>query len=85
MSEYVTREEYQQLAGTISGVRDAVQAFAAENRTPSKAAMIGQGGRSVTAPDGFGFFKAVADARSSDATLQASGKAALEFMGSQWT
>jgi HK97 family phage major capsid protein len=84
MSEYVTREEYRQLAGTISGVRDAMVAFADEHRTPSKALLIGQGGRTVTSPDGFGFFKAVADARSSDATLQASGKAVLEFMGSQW-
>ena len=84
MSEYVTREEYQALAGSISGVRDAMVNFAAEHRSPSKALLVGQGGRSVTAPDAFGFFKAVADARSSDATAQASGKAALEFMGSQW-
>jgi HK97 family phage major capsid protein len=84
MSEYVTREEYQALAGTLSGVRDAMVNFAAEHRSPSKALLIGQGGRSVTAPDGFGFFKAVADARGSDATAQASGKAALDFMGSTW-
>jgi HK97 family phage major capsid protein len=83
-SEYVSREEYQQLAGTISGVRDAMVAFANEHRSPSKALLIGQGGRSVTSADAFGFFKAVADARSSDATAQASGKAALEFMGSRW-
>ena len=49
MTEYVTREEYQALRGTLEGVRDAVQAFAAENRSPSKALLIGQGGRSVTA------------------------------------
>ena len=84
MSEYVTREEYQALRGTLEGVRDAVQAFAAENRSPSKALLIGQGGRSVTAPDIGGFFTAIANARSSDATQQASGKAQLEYMGSRW-
>jgi HK97 family phage major capsid protein len=84
MSEYVTREEYQALRGTLEGVRDAVQAYADTTRTPSKALLIGQGGRSVTAADTFGFFKAVADARSSDATAQASGKAQLEYLGSQW-
>jgi HK97 family phage major capsid protein len=84
MSEYVTREEFQSLRGALEGARNAMQAFAAENRAPSKALLIGQGGRSVTSADAFGFFKAVADARSSDATAQASGKAALEFMGSQW-
>jgi HK97 family phage major capsid protein len=90
MSEYVTREEFQQLRGALEGARDAMQAvqsFAAANRTPSKALLIGNGtgGRSVTSADTFGFFKAVADARSSDATAQASGKAALEFMGSSWS
>jgi HK97 family phage major capsid protein len=85
MSEdFVTRSEYQSLRGTIEGVSEAVRAYAETTRSPSKALLIGQGGRSVTAPDGFGFFKAVADARSSDATCQASGKAALDFMGSRW-
>jgi HK97 family phage major capsid protein len=87
MSEdYVSRAEYQQLRGALEGVIAGVQGFAAENRTPSKALLIGNGtgGRSVSSADGFGFFRAIADARSSDATAQASGKAALELMGSQW-
>jgi HK97 family phage major capsid protein len=83
-SEYVSRAEYQQLRGSLEGVIAGVQSFAAENRTASKALLVGQGGRSVTSADGFGFFRAIADARSSDATLQASGKAALSLMGSEW-
>ncbi len=83
MSEYVTQAQFQSLKGALEGVIEGVQSFAAENRSPSKALPIGQGGRTVT-DAGSGFFKAIADARSSDATAQASGKAALEFMGSRW-
>jgi len=83
-AEYVTREEYEQLRGALEGTRTAVQAFAAANRTPSKALLVGQGGRSVTSADIGGFFRAVADARSPDAAQQASGKAQLEYMGSSW-
>jgi HK97 family phage major capsid protein len=85
MSEdFVTRSEYQALRGTLEGVRDAVQAYAESTRAPSKAAMIGQGGRTASSADTFGFFKAIADARSTDATVQASGKSRLEYLGSTW-
>jgi HK97 family phage major capsid protein len=62
-----------------------VQAFAAEHRSPSKALLIGQGGRSVTSADSGGaWLAAVANARAADATLQASGKATLEFLQSRY-
>jgi HK97 family phage major capsid protein len=83
MTEYVTLEQFEQLRGALEGTRNAVQAFAESTRAPSKAAMIGQGGRSVTADIG-GFFTAIANARNADATCQASGKAQLEYMGSRW-
>jgi HK97 family phage major capsid protein len=89
MSEYVTQVEFQQLRGALEGARDAMQAVQAfalrpENRSPSKAYLQG-GGRSVTAADAGGaWLAAIANARSSDATQQASGKAALEFMESRY-
>jgi HK97 family phage major capsid protein len=82
--DYVSQEQFQSLRGALEGTRDAVAAMAAATRTPSKASLVGQGGRSVTAPDIGGFFRAVADARSPDAAQQASGKAQLEYMGSRW-
>lgn len=54
----------------------------ANTRSPSKAALIGQGGRSVSESSGGEWIRAVFMANSRDAREQSEGKAALEAMGS---
>jgi len=82
INELQRAENARQADAKASTLMTQMEEFLANQRTPSKALLIG-GGRSGVQAD-TNFFAALAQARSRDAEMQAIGKARLEDMGSSW-